>query len=104
MKEEQVLQSIRERLASLFEIERIVLFGSRATGKDSPESDWDVLVIAPSALPFVERQGRAMSALGPHDYPLDLLLYTPEEAKEAASIPGSAVYWAEREGREVYAK
>lgn len=104
MKDEKVLTGIREKLSELFDIERIVLFGSRASGREGPGSDWDVLVIANTSMPFVERQGRAMSALGPHDYPVDLLLYTPDEAARAAEIPGSTVYWAEREGRVVYAK
>ncbi len=99
-----VLNDIRERLVSLFDIERMVIFGSRATGQQTAESDWDLLVIANTSLPFVERQGKAMVALGPHDYPLDLLLFTPEEAANAAAIPGSVVYWAEQQGRVVYAK
>lgn len=104
MTEKTIVSAMRDCLSKHFDIERIILFGSRATGKAGPESDWDVLIIAESSLPFVERQGRALAALGQHDYPLDLLLYTPEEAEEAAAIPGSAIYWAKREGRVVYAK
>ncbi|HSI73404.1 MAG TPA: nucleotidyltransferase domain-containing protein [Fimbriimonas sp.] len=103
MTEREVLESIRTRLEESFEIRRMVLFGSRAKGVADADSDWDVLIIAESSLPFVERQGAAMVALGPHSYPVDLLVYTPEEHSKAAATLGSSVYWAELEGREVYA-
>ncbi|MEZ0325994.1 MAG: nucleotidyltransferase domain-containing protein [Fimbriimonas sp.] len=97
--EQQVLIEIRERLQRTFRIRDIVLFGSRAKGTARTDSDFDVLVIADSDLPFIRRQGLALLALGKRDYPLDLLVYTPDEADTASAIPGSAVYWALKEGR-----
>lgn len=104
MTEPEIISSVRDRLSDKFSIEKMVLFGSRALGTNSEESDWDLLVIAKSTVPFIERQGLALLALGKRDYPLDLLLYTPEEAEAAARIPGSAVYWAEHHGRIVFGK
>jgi predicted nucleotidyltransferase len=95
---------VRERLSSRFDVQRIVSFGSRGRGDAKPESDFDFLVIAYSDVPFVERQGLGMLALGPHEFPVDLLIYTPDEADAEAQVPGSALYWAGREGREVYAR
>ena len=103
MTDTEILTMIRERLSSRFEIEQMFLCGSRASGRDRPDSDWDVLVVAQSKIPFVERQGVTMESLGPHDCPIDLLLYTPDEAAHASEILGSAVYWAQREGRLIYA-
>jgi uncharacterized protein len=104
MQEAIVMKNIKESLSDLVEIEKVILFGSRATGKAEAHCDWDVLVIGNSSLPFIERQGQALAALRRRDYALDLLLYTPAEAEVAASILGSAVYWATREGRVIYAK
>ena len=104
MNERQVIEDIRLKLGHSFDIERMVLFGSRAKGTATMQSDWDILVVATSSLPFIERQGEALKALGPHNYPIDLLVYTPEEHSRAATVLGSSVYWAEREGRVVYAK
>ena len=56
-------------------------------------------MIVDTDLPFVKRQGIALKALGVHEYPVDLLVYTQAEANEAAAILGSAVYWANREGK-----
>ncbi len=102
MNEAEVVAWIRERLAKTMAIQRLILFGSRARGEAGPYSDYDVIVVAESDVPFVDRQGQALIALGKRDFPLDLLVYTPSELDRAAAIPGSAAYWALREGR-VYA-
>ncbi|CAN5664947.1 hypothetical protein BH11ARM2_BH11ARM2_00210 [soil metagenome] len=98
-----VLRIIQRRLGERFEIKRMVLFGSRVTGRATAESDYDVLVVTESDIPFVERQGLALLALGKRDFPLDLLVYTSQEAEREAHMLGSAVYWAEREGKEFLA-
>ena len=102
--EEATLMMIRDRLSKKFDIVRIVLFGSRARGEASPDSDYDVLVVAQTDVPFVERQGLALLALGKRDFAVDLLMYTPAEAEREAKILGSTLFWAEREGKVVYAK
>lgn len=102
--EEQVLAFVRSRLSRRFDIRKIVLFGSRARRTSTADSDWDVFVVANSDLPFIERQGIALLDLGKRPFSIDLLVYTPEEAAVAAAIPGSAVYWAEREGRQLFAQ
>ena len=104
MSELKTIEFISKRMCELFDVRKILLFGSRANGAAKPESDYDILVIADTELPFIERQGIALSALTGRDFAIDLLIYTPAEAEKAASNPGSALYWAEREGRQVYAK
>jgi uncharacterized protein len=104
MSEKDVVELVCRRMRAVFDVRKILLFGSRATGSARPDSDYDVLVIADTDVPFIERQGKALLALGPRDFAIDLLVYTPSEAERAAAIPGSALYWAEREGQVVYAR
>ena len=99
----EVLKQVRDRLSERFDVKRIILFGSRATGKATPESDYDVLVIAETEIPFVKRQGIALFDLGTRNFAIDLLVYTPAEAENEGKMLGSAVYWAEREGKEYFA-
>jgi len=99
----EVLRIVRDRLSERFDVKRIILFGSRAIGKTVPESDYDVLVIADTEIPFIKRQGLALLDLGARDFAIDLLVYTPAEAEFEAQMLGSAVYWAEREGKEYVA-
>ena len=100
MSEQEVLSLIRERLSKLFPIRRLILFGSRARGSAAADSAYDVLVVVDTEIPFIERQGRALLALGRRSFAVDLLVYTDQEAAKEAAVPGSAVYWAFREGRE----
>ena len=81
MSEQDVVRLIYERLSKRFDIERIVLFGSRARGEAEEGSDYDVLVVARTDVPFIKRQGLALLALGKRDFAVDLLVYTPEEVK-----------------------
>lgn len=55
------------------------VFGSHATGSAGPESDIDVIVVAPSELPFVERPKDYLPAMLVASRGVDLLVYTPEE-------------------------
>jgi uncharacterized protein len=104
MNEQKAVELVSLRMQGLFDVHKILLFGSRARGEAKPDSDFDVLVIAETDVPFIERQGIGLRALGARDFAIDLLIYTPKEAEKASAIPGSALYWAEREGRVVYAK
>ncbi len=99
MNEADYLSFIVDRMRRCFDVKKIILFGSRSKGTASIDSDFDVLVIAETNIPFIKRQGLAMVALGKHEYPVDLLVYTPMEAELAATVLGSAVYWAEKEGK-----
>lgn len=53
-------------------------FGSFASGNDTPESDIDILVVANTERPFIER-ARQYNALWDIFPRLDLLVYTPQE-------------------------
>lgn len=104
MSEQEVLQSIYTQLSKVFKVEKMILFGSRAKGTATVDSDYDVFVVAESDIPFGQRQGAARIALGPRNFPLDLLVYTPDEAREGRGLFGSIVYIAELEGKVFYAE
>lgn len=55
------------------------LVGSRARGNAAPESDIDVIIVAPSDRPFVERFRDYLPAVLAAGVAVDLLVYTPEE-------------------------
>ena len=53
--------------------------GSRARGTAAPESDIDVIVVAPTDRPFVERFRDYLPAVLAAGVGVDLLVYTPAE-------------------------
>ncbi len=55
------------------------IFGSHARGTPVAESDVDVIVVAPTRRPFVERFRDYLPAIANADVAVDLLVYTPEE-------------------------
>ncbi len=72
---EQLKNSIGKQL------EAVVLFGSRARGDASPESNWDILVVVHN-LPKspIARQKWLIKLLGPHlNFPVEFHLLTPDE-------------------------
>jgi predicted nucleotidyltransferase len=74
---EAELERIVARLPSLG-VRRAILFGSLARGDVGGHSDLDLILIADSGEPFLERGARFYRALAPA-VGMDLLVYTREE-------------------------
>jgi uncharacterized protein len=77
---DQQIRDLAARIAAEFHPQRIILFGSRATGHAREDSDVDLLVI----LPF-DGRARALAvqmldSANPR-YAVDLLVRTPEEIR-----------------------
>jgi len=53
-----VLGEIVRRLVEAYQPERIYLFGSKARGDASPDSDYDLMVVVPNDAPTERRQSR----------------------------------------------
>lgn len=73
------IQSITEKIVQNIRPKKIILFGSRAWGGITPDSDVDLLIITESSKPRRERQMEIDSLLYPRSTPLDILVYTPAE-------------------------
>ena len=82
--------------------EQIVLFGSRARGDATEGSDFDFLVIE-SELPDRAREMvRLRRVLRPLRIAADVLVYSRDEVLLWGQQPGTALYWALKEGRVVH--
>jgi len=102
--ERRTVQEMVRRLAEAVRPERIILFGSHARGDAGPDSDVDLLVIAPSELPSWRRTPPLYQLLAGAGLPKDLLWYTPEEVAEWQGVRSHFLTRALREGQVVYEK
>ena len=82
--------------------EQILLFGSYARGQASEDSDLDFLVIQPTVENRAHEMVRLRRALRPLRFPADVLVYSRAEVNQWGHQPGTALYWALREGRVVH--
>lgn len=89
-------------LAEAAQPERILLFGSYARGDAREESDLDLLVIESEVQDRAQEMVRLRRVLRPLRIPVDLLVFTSDDIARWGNQPGSALYWALREGKTVY--
>jgi uncharacterized protein len=84
--------------------EKILLFGSYASGEGDNASDIDLLVVASSDEPPLERRLKLRRMLKKYDrrFGLDLLVYTPDEFNMLKNEPSSFIYSSIRNGIMLY--
>ena len=82
--------------------EQILLFGSYARGQANEESDLDFLVIEPIVENRAHEMVRLRRALRPLRVSADVLVYSRDEVTRWGQQPGTALYWALKEGRVVH--
>lgn len=75
---DDALDKILRHLANTPEVEKVILFGSYATGRRDLFTDLDLLVVMASEQDFVRRTAELYRQLQA-GVDLDLLVYTPEE-------------------------
>ncbi len=79
---ERNLRQVLEGLKKYYDPEKVILFGSAATGKVGPYSDIDLVVIKKTSLPYFERISQLVDLLD-YDIGVDFLVYSPEEFDRA---------------------
>lgn len=96
------LNQITQKLVEQIQPEKIVVFGSYATERATPNSDVDLLVILESDLRRDQRQEAISRVLRPRDFPLDVLAYTPAEVDTCLADPHSFLRHILTTGRVLY--
>jgi len=98
---EQIHRAV-DRLAQAAHPECILLFGSHARGEAREDSDLDLLVIESEVPDRAAEMVRLRRVLRPLRIPVDILVYSRDEVARWGDQPGSALFWALREGKTVY--
>jgi len=79
-----------KRLVTKLKPEKIILFGSYAYGKPTPDSDVDLLIVMRTSVKRqVERYVLVSNLLDPRQFPVDIIVHTPSEIKQELSRKGN---------------
>jgi Nucleotidyltransferase domain. len=89
---------LKEVIEPAREVREVWLFGSYARGEEWPGSDVDLLLIVREAEGRFEDRALRYIPLR-SDLPLEIFVYTEEEARALSGQPGSLVWIAFREGQ-----
>jgi predicted nucleotidyltransferase len=98
----ETLQAAISAVAADEKPKRIMLFGSYARGDAREDSDIDLLVIEDEVPDRAREMVRLRRLLRPLRIPADILVYSEKEVENWGNQPGSALYWALREGKVVH--
>ncbi|MBI4320908.1 MAG: nucleotidyltransferase domain-containing protein [Chloroflexi bacterium] len=99
-----ILAEIVRRLVDEFRPERIYLFGSRARGDATPDSDYDVLIVLDEPVERSYRyEQRASGVLWGIRWPVDVRVMSRDVFERKLSVVASLPATIGREGNLLYA-
>jgi len=101
----EVVNAIVIRLVHELEPQQIYLFGSRARGDATEDSDYDLLVVVDERVgaPF-EMEQRSRRALRDIRQPMDVVIYTRRDFEWMLEATASLPATVKREGRLLYVR
>ena len=79
----ETLPEAVQRIAQALRPDKIILFGSYANGTPTPDSDVDLLVVMKTSASSKERSWAVSQLLIPRLFPVDILVRTSKEIKQA---------------------
>jgi predicted nucleotidyltransferase len=98
----ETIEGVAQAIAENFHPEKIILFGSYASGTPTPDSDLDFLVVMDSNQPRYRRSGPLQLMFKPYPCAMDILVYTPEEVSKWNGAINHIVTIAHKTGRTLY--
>ena len=96
------LQEIVRRIHAVSRPRRIILFGSAATGRLTPDSDIDLLVLEDAPQDPRRESVRLRKSLGDIGYPFDILVMSTDRFEETKDLVGGIAFPANRYGKVLY--
>jgi predicted nucleotidyltransferase len=97
-----LIDEIVRRILSVIQPERIILFGSAATGKMTPDSDIDIIVLKAGSPAMREDSVLISDALLGLGYAVDVIVMSKERFEETRNVIGGIAYPVDKYGRVIY--
>ena len=96
---QQKINVAADLLMASASIRKVILFGSYARGDATECSDVDFLVVENDVASKVTEMVRLRRILRPLRLPFDVMVVSEDDIEEWGDLPGSALYWALKEGK-----
>ena len=100
--DEALIEEIVRRILSVTRPDKIILFGSAATGGMTRDSDIDLLIVEPEIESRTEEYRLVREAIGSIEYPVDVLFITTEWFEDSKNVIGGIAYPANKYGKVIY--
>jgi predicted nucleotidyltransferase len=98
------IKSIVDNIVRYYDPEKVILFGSYASGAAKDDSDLDILVVKETELPRIKRAREIRKHLVDYFVAKDILVYTRKEIDEWKNVRNAFITTVMREGRVLYEK
>lgn len=99
---QETIEAVISAVAEKFDPQRIILFGSYASGNPTPDSDLDLLVIKETDLPHYKRAVPLRLLFQPAPCSIDFLVFTPQEVAKWNGTVNHIITKAIETGKVVY--
>ena len=97
-----LIKEIIERILSVTNPDRIILFGSSVTGKTTKDSDIDLLILESEPGDTRKESMRIRQAVRGLGYPFDIIVMDQERFEETKNVIGGIAYPANKYGKVIY--
>lgn len=102
MTQAALLEHVTKTIVERFHPKRIMIFGSHARGEAGPDSDLDLFIEMDTLHRPPDRAIAISEGFGLRSWPLDIVVYTPEEVRRLRNINGTLLSVIEKEGKVLY--
>lgn len=100
--DDNLTSEIVRRILAVANPDRIILFGSVATGQMTRDSDIDLLIVEPDAGNRHEESVKIRGAIGDIPFSVDVIVINAERFEATKDIFGGIAYPAHKYGRVLY--
>ena len=100
--DDKLLKEVIRRILGQVAAERIILFGSAATGNMTRDSDIDILILEASPDNIRKKRVQIHNALRGLGFPFDVLVMSTERFEESKNVIGGLAYPANKYGKVIY--
>lgn len=96
----RIIEEIKNIIVEKFNPRKIILFGSCAR-EDADPHDIDLFIVSESNL-RIDIRGQKVREVLPRRYPVDVIMYTPEEYEKHEGVKGSFLNSILSGGKAIY--